>query len=100
MKETAEAYLGKSVSKAVFTVSAYFNDAQRQATKDVGRIVGLEVQRIINKLTAAVPSYGSNNKEGLVAVFDLVPFICFRSLNYNYRLLLFLILSLSYVFDL
>ncbi|GFP99437.1 heat shock 70 kDa protein mitochondrial [Phtheirospermum japonicum] len=71
MKETAEAYLGKSVNKAVVTVPAYFNDAQRQATKDAGRIAGLDVQRIINEPTAAALSYGSNNKEGLVAVFDL-----------------------------
>lgn len=71
MKETAEAYLGKSVNKAVITVPAYFNDAQRQATKDAGRIAGLDVQRIINEPTAAALSYGLNNKEGLVAVFDL-----------------------------
>ncbi|ERN11512.1 heat shock 70 kDa protein, mitochondrial [Amborella trichopoda] len=71
MKETAEAYLGKSISKAVITVPAYFNDAQRQATKDAGRIAGLDVQRIINEPTAAALSYGLNNKEGLIAVFDL-----------------------------
>lgn len=71
MKETAEAYLGKTVTKAVVTVPAYFNDAQRQATKDAGRIAGLDVQRIINEPTAAALSYGMNNKEGLVAVFDL-----------------------------
>jgi len=71
MKETAEAHLGKSVSKAVITVPAYFNDAQRQATKDAGRIAGLEVLRIINEPTAAALSYGMNNKEGLIAVFDL-----------------------------
>ncbi|CDO97356.1 unnamed protein product [Coffea canephora] len=71
MKETAEAYLGKTIDKAVITVPAYFNDAQRQATKDAGRIAGLDVQRIINEPTAAALSYGSNNKEGLVAVFDL-----------------------------
>ncbi|KAL6012719.1 hypothetical protein ACLOJK_003208 [Asimina triloba] len=71
MKETAENYLGKSVSKAVITVPAYFNDAQRQATKDAGRISGLDVQRIINEPTAAALSYGLNNKEGLIAVFDL-----------------------------
>ncbi|KAG6491271.1 heat shock 70 kDa protein, mitochondrial-like [Zingiber officinale] len=71
MKETAEAYLGKSVSKAVITVPAYFNDAQRQATKDAGRIAGLEVLRIINEPTAAALSYGMNDKEGLIAVFDL-----------------------------
>ncbi|XP_020697325.1 heat shock 70 kDa protein, mitochondrial [Dendrobium catenatum] len=71
MKETAEAYLGKSVSKAVITVPAYFNDAQRQATKDAGRIAGLDVLRIINEPTAAALSYGMNSKEGLIAVFDL-----------------------------
>ncbi|KAF7843052.1 heat shock 70 kDa protein, mitochondrial [Senna tora] len=71
MKETAESYLGKTVSKAVVTVPAYFNDAQRQATKDAGRIAGLDVQRIINEPTAAALSYGMNNKEGLIAVFDL-----------------------------
>ncbi|KAK9670143.1 hypothetical protein RND81_13G180600 [Saponaria officinalis] len=71
MKETAEAYLGKNVSKAVVTVPAYFNDAQRQATKDAGRIAGLDVQRIINEPTAAALAYGLNNKEGLIAVFDL-----------------------------
>ncbi|CAN6310461.1 unnamed protein product [Urochloa humidicola] len=71
MKETAESYLGKSVSKAVITVPAYFNDAQRQATKDAGRIAGLDVERIINEPTAAALSYGMNNKEGLIAVFDL-----------------------------
>ncbi|XP_057515568.1 heat shock 70 kDa protein, mitochondrial-like [Amaranthus tricolor] len=71
MKETAEAYLGKTVTKAVVTVPAYFNDAQRQATKDAGRIAGLDVQRIINEPTAAALSYGSTNKEGLIAVFDL-----------------------------
>ena len=71
MKETAEAYLGKSINKAVITVPAYFNDAQRQATKDAGRIAGLDVQRIINEPTAAALSYGMNSKEGLVAVFDL-----------------------------
>ncbi|XP_026419015.1 heat shock 70 kDa protein, mitochondrial-like isoform X2 [Papaver somniferum] len=71
MKETAEAYLNKGVSKAVITVPAYFNDAQRQATKDAGRIAGLDVLRIINEPTAAALSYGLNNKEGLIAVFDL-----------------------------
>ncbi|XP_057976887.1 heat shock 70 kDa protein, mitochondrial [Malania oleifera] len=71
MKETAESYLGKMITKAVITVPAYFNDAQRQATKDAGRIAGLDVQRIINEPTAAALSYGLNNKEGLIAVFDL-----------------------------
>ncbi|KAI5384504.1 hypothetical protein KIW84_071487 [Lathyrus oleraceus] len=71
MKETAESYLGKTVSKGVVTVPAYFNDAQRQATKDAGRIAGIDVQRIINEPIAVALSYGMNNKEGLVAVFDL-----------------------------
>lgn len=71
MKETAEAYLNKRVEKAVITVPAYFNDAQRQATKDAGRIAGLDVLRIINEPTAAALSYGANDKEGIIAVFDL-----------------------------
>jgi molecular chaperone DnaK len=71
IKETAEAYLGKTVSKAVITVPAHFNDAQRHATKDAGRIAGLEVLRIINEPIAAALSYWMNNKEGLFAVFDL-----------------------------
>jgi molecular chaperone DnaK len=72
MKETAESYLGKTVSKAVITVPAYFNDAQRQATKDAGRIAGLEVLRIINEPTAAALAYGlDKNASGKVAVFDL-----------------------------
>ena len=58
MKETAEAYLGEGVTQAVITVPAYFNDAQRQATKDAGQIAGLEVLRIINEPTAAALSYG------------------------------------------
>src|SRR3546814_18254812 len=58
MKETAENYLGEKVTQAVITVPAYFNDAQRQATKDAGKIAGLEVLRIINELTAAAPAYG------------------------------------------
>ncbi len=72
MKETAENYLGEKVTKAVITVPAYFNDAQRQATKDAGRIAGLEVLRIINEPTAAALSYGLEKKgSGLVAVYDL-----------------------------
>jgi molecular chaperone DnaK (HSP70) len=71
MKETAESYLGRSVTQAVITVPAYFNDSQRQATKDAGRIAGLEVLRIINEPTAAALSYGADKKEGLVAVYDL-----------------------------
>jgi molecular chaperone DnaK len=72
MKQTAEDYLGHSVDKAVITVPAYFNDAQRQATKDAGRIAGLDVQRIINEPTAAALAYGlDKKKEEKVAVFDL-----------------------------
>jgi molecular chaperone DnaK len=72
MKETAEAYLGEKVSKAVITVPAYFNDAQRQATKDAGRIAGLEVLRIINEPTAAALAYGLDKKKsGRIAVYDL-----------------------------
>jgi len=71
MKETAEAYLSKGVTQAVVTVPAYFNDAQRQATKDAGKIAGLDVLRIINEPTAAALSYGVDKKEGLVAVYDL-----------------------------
>ena len=72
MKETAEAYLGQKVEKAVITVPAYFNDAQRQATKDAGKIAGLEVLRIINEPTAAALAYGlDKNKTGTIAVYDL-----------------------------
>jgi molecular chaperone DnaK len=72
LKEDAEAYLGESVTKAVITVPAYFNDAQRQATKDAGKIAGLEVLRIINEPTAAALAYGLDRKDsGLVAVYDL-----------------------------
>ena len=76
MKETAEAYLGHSVKDAVITVPAYFNDSQRQATKDAGVIAGLNVQRIINEPTAAAIAYGLNNKKGQsgennVLIFDL-----------------------------
>lgn len=72
MKETAEAYLGEKVEKAVITVPAYFNDAQRQATKDAGRIAGLEVLRIINEPTAAALAYGLDKREGkTIAVYDL-----------------------------
>src|SRR6187399_3383207 len=72
MKETAEAYLGQKVEKAVITVPAYFNDAQRQATKDAGKIAGLEVLRIINEPTAAALAYGlDKQKAGTIAVYDL-----------------------------
>ncbi|MBW4024003.1 MAG: molecular chaperone DnaK [Proteobacteria bacterium] len=72
MKETAEAYLGETVTQAVITVPAYFNDAQRQATKDAGRIAGLDVLRIINEPTAAALAYGLDKKSaGTIAVYDL-----------------------------
>lgn len=73
MKKTAEEYLGQEVSEAVITVPAYFNDAQRQATKDAGEIAGLKVRRIINEPTAAALAYGldKKNKEQIVAVYDL-----------------------------
>ena len=72
MKETAEKYTGSSVTKAVITVPAYFNDAQRQATKDAGKIAGLEVLRIINEPTAAALAYGMDKKKtGKIAVYDL-----------------------------
>jgi len=72
MKETAESYLGESVTQAVITVPAYFNDAQRQATKDAGKIAGLEVLRIINEPTAAALAYGLDRKDGqTIAVYDL-----------------------------
>ena len=72
MKETAESYLGEDVSQAVITVPAYFNDAQRQATKDAGKIAGLEVLRIINEPTAAALAYGLDKKESqIIAVYDL-----------------------------
>jgi molecular chaperone DnaK len=72
MKETAEAYLGETVTEAVITVPAYFNDSQRQATKDAGKIAGLEVLRIINEPTAAALAYGlEQKKNGTIAVYDL-----------------------------
>jgi len=72
MKETAESHLGQKVDKAVITVPAYFNDAQRQATKDAGKIAGLEVLRIINEPTAAALAYGlDKQKQGTIAVYDL-----------------------------
>jgi len=73
MKKTAEDYLGEEVTEAVITVPAYFNDSQRQATKDAGRIAGLEVKRIINEPTAAALAYGMDKKKGdnIVAVYDL-----------------------------
>ena len=72
MRETAEAHLGEKVTQAVITVPAYFNDAQRQATKDAGKIAGLEVLRIINEPTAAALAYGLDKKaSGRIAVYDL-----------------------------
>ena len=73
MKKTAEDYLGEEVTEAVITVPAYFNDSQRQATKDAGRIAGLEVKRIINEPTAAALAFGIDKKEGdrKIAVYDL-----------------------------
>ena len=72
LKEDAERYLGESVEKAVITVPAYFNDAQRQATKDAGKIAGLEVERIVNEPTAAALAYGLDKKDGkTIAVYDL-----------------------------
>ena len=72
MKETAESFLGETVTKAVITVPAYFNDSQRQATKDAGKIAGLEVLRIINEPTAAALAYGLEKKgSGTIAVYDL-----------------------------
>ncbi|MBT4740010.1 MAG: molecular chaperone DnaK, partial [Rhodospirillaceae bacterium] len=72
MKETAESYLGETVSEAVITVPAYFNDSQRQATKDAGKIAGLEVLRIINEPTAAALAYGMDKEAtGIIAVYDL-----------------------------
>jgi L1 cell adhesion molecule like protein len=71
MKETAEAYLGKTVTDAVVTVPAYFNDSQRQATKDAGRIAGLEIKRIVNEPTAAALAYGlDKHKDHVIAVYD------------------------------
>ena len=73
MKKTAEDYLGETVTEAVITVPAYFNDSQRQATKDAGRIAGLDVKRIINEPTAAALAFGLDKKGGdrKIAVYDL-----------------------------
>src|ERR1041385_6496543 len=71
MKQTAEDYLGEKVTQAVITVPAYFEDAQRQATKDAGKIAGLEVLRIVNEPTAAALAYGLDKKQGeTILVFD------------------------------
>src|SRR3546814_16480092 len=72
MKETAERYLGETVTEAVITVPAYFNDSQRQATKDAGKIAGLDVLRIINEPTAAALAYGLDKQgSGTIVVYDL-----------------------------
>jgi molecular chaperone DnaK len=74
MKQTAEDYLGEAVTEAVITVPAYFNDSQRQATKDAGRIAGLEVKRIINEPTAAALAFGMDkggSSDRKIAVYDL-----------------------------
>ncbi len=73
MKKTAEDYLGQTVTDAVITVPAYFNDSQRQATKEAGEIAGLNVRRIVNEPTAAALAYGldKSNKDHKIAVFDL-----------------------------
>ena len=73
MKKTAEEYLGETVTEAVMTVPAYFNDSQRQATKDAGKIAGLDVKRIINEPTAAALAYGMDKTKGdhTIAVYDL-----------------------------
>ena len=73
MKQTAEDYLGMEVTEAVITVPAYFNDAERQATKEAGKIAGLDVKRIINEPTAAALAYGldKQGKDSTIAVFDL-----------------------------
>merc|ERR1712172_312623 len=72
LKTSAETYFGQSVSKAVITVPAYFNDSQRQATKDAGKIAGLKVERIVNEPTAASLSYGLDKKDNeTILVFDL-----------------------------
>ena len=73
MKKTAEDFLGEEVTEAVITVPAYFNDSQRQATKDAGRIAGLDVKRIINEPTAAALAYGMDKAPGdsTIAVYDL-----------------------------
>ena len=72
MKETAEAHLGQTVKDAVITVPAYFNDSQRQATKDAGKIAGLNVLRVINEPTAAALAYGMDKTDDkVIAVFDL-----------------------------
>ena len=83
MKETAEKYLGQEVTKAVITVPAYFNDAQRQATKDAGKIAGLEVLRIINEPTAASLAYGLDKKQNkkLLSMIWVVELLMYLFLN-------------------
>lgn len=83
MKETAESYLGEKVEQAVITVPAYFNDAQRQATKDAGKIAGLEVLRIINEPTAAALAYGLDKRTEKQLLFTIlvVVHLIFQSLK-------------------
>ena len=72
MKKTAEDYLGENVSEAVITVPAYFNDSQRQATKDAGKIAGLDVKRIINEPTAAALAYGMEHHKGEAKIVVMI----------------------------
>ena len=89
LKADAEAYLGEKVSEAVITVPAYFNDAQRQATKDAGKIAGLEVKRIINEPTAAALAYGlDNEKEQKIMVYDPVSYTHLRQSFLDFMVLL------------
>ena len=87
MKETAEKHLGQPVTKAVITVPAYFNDAQRQATKDAGKIAGLEVLRIINEPTAASLAYGLDKMEKNCCLRSWWRYIrCFNSRNWRWSI--------------
>jgi len=92
MKETAEAYLGKKVTHAVVTVPAYFNDAQRQATKDAGVIAGLNVMRIINEPTAAAIAYGN-----YFCCFLLACRLCFTFVIFSNYLLIFAFLTVLFI---
>lgn len=84
MKKTAEDFLGEPVTAAVITVPAYFNDAQRQATKDAGRIAGLEVKRIINEPTAAALAYGLD-KQGAIALSRCMTLVVVHSISLSLR---------------
>ena len=95
MKETADSYLGKTVKDAVITVPAYFNDSQRQATKDAGAIAGINVLRIINEPTAAAIAYGLDKKKGKgsesnILIFDLGKYPLFISKTFKHNKLIFL----------